>query len=125
MGDSSRDSGTGPFTEITVRIPEELARRVSAEDEVERRVLEALALDEYRRGHLDRAELGRLLGFDTQARLDAFLAAHEVVPPADASELDDASRARGRQAAANIIARRKGVTLGDLAIKDLINDGRP
>jgi hypothetical protein len=35
------------------------------------------------------------------------------------------SRARARQAAANIIARRKGVTLGGLSIKDLINEGRP
>jgi hypothetical protein len=33
-------------------------------------------------------------------------------------------RARARQAAANIIARRKGVTLGGLKIKDLINEGR-
>jgi hypothetical protein len=35
------------------------------------------------------------------------------------------TRARARQAAGNIIARRKGVTLGGLNIKDLINEGRP
>jgi Uncharacterised protein family (UPF0175) len=125
MDDSSPDPGTGPFTEITVRIPDELARLIGTDGEVERRVLEALALDEFRQGHLSQVELGRLLGFDTQARLDAFLAAHEVPHTSDASELDDASRARGRQAAANIIARRKGVTLGGLSIKDLINEGRP
>jgi hypothetical protein len=33
--------------------------------------------------------------------------------------------AEARRAAARIIARRKGVTLGDLKIKDLINEGRP
>jgi hypothetical protein len=38
--------------------------------------------------------------------------------------LDEESRIRARQAAANIIARAKGVTLGDLKIKDLINEGR-
>jgi len=34
-------------------------------------------------------------------------------------------RAKARQAAANIAARRIGVTLGDLIIKDLIDEGRP
>jgi prevent-host-death family protein len=32
---------------------------------------------------------------------------------------------RARQAVARIVARRKGVTLGGLKIKDLINEGRP
>jgi hypothetical protein len=85
--------------------------------EVERRVLEPLALGEFKLGHLTKPELPRLLGFATGAALDAFLQAH------DASALDDASR--GRRAAANIIARRKGVALGGLGIKDLINEGRP
>ncbi|PTQ92152.1 prevent-host-death family protein [Nitrosomonas nitrosa] len=35
------------------------------------------------------------------------------------------NRAKARQAAANIAARRIGVTLGGLKIKDLINEGRP
>ena len=34
-------------------------------------------------------------------------------------------RGKARQAAENIIARSKGVTLGGLKIKDLINEGRP
>lgn len=71
-------SGAGGFTEITVRIPDELARLVGAAGAVERRVLEALALDEFRQGHLSRAELRRVLGFETRGRLDEFLAAHEV-----------------------------------------------
>jgi hypothetical protein len=37
---------------------------------------------------------------------------------------DDEGRGGARQAAANIIARRKGVTLGGLSIKDLIAEGR-
>lgn len=38
--------------------------------------------------------------------------------------LDEEGRIKARQAAANIIARAKGVTLGGLKIKDLINEGR-
>jgi prevent-host-death family protein len=43
-----------------------------------------------------------------------------LVPPDSAFDRD---RARG--AAARIRAMRKGVTLGGLSIKDLINEGRP
>lgn len=34
-------------------------------------------------------------------------------------------RVKARQAAANIRARRVGVTLGDIKIKELVNQGRP
>ena len=123
--------------EITVRIPDDLAQRLGTPGEVERRALEALALEEYKLGHLTSPELRRLLGFGTRAKLDEFLRAHDVYEPYTLEELereredlaaivpDEESRARARQAAANIIARRKGVTLGGLSIKDLINEGRP
>ena len=123
--------------EITVRIPDDLARRLGTTGELERRALEALALEEFKLGHLTRPELRRLLGFGTRAKLDEFLTAHEVYGTYTAGDLererqdlativpDEESRARARQAAANIIARRKGVTLGGLSIKDLINEGRP
>ena len=64
--------------EITVRIPDDLAHRLGATDELERRALEGLALEEFKLGHLTRAELRRMLGFGTRAKLDEFLAAHEV-----------------------------------------------
>ncbi len=64
--------------EITLRIPDELARLLGTIGEIERRALEALALEEFRLGHLNRTELRRLLGFGTRAKLDEFLAAHEV-----------------------------------------------
>jgi hypothetical protein len=76
--DDNTPPGVGAYTEITVRIPDELARLLGAAGTVERRVLEALALDEFRQGHLSRAELRRLLGFETRGRLDEFLASHEV-----------------------------------------------
>jgi hypothetical protein len=131
------DSTSAALTEITVRIPADLARRLGTGGEVERRVLEALALDEFRQGHLSRTELRRLLGFATRAKLDEFLTGHGVFGAYTPEDLerdredqaavvpDEESRARARQAAANIIARRKGVALGGLSIKDLINEGRP
>jgi Uncharacterised protein family (UPF0175) len=72
------DSTRAAYTEITVRIPDDLARRLGTGGEVERRVLEALVLDEFRQGHLSRAELRQLLGFATRGKLDEFLTAHGV-----------------------------------------------
>jgi hypothetical protein len=114
--------------DIMVRIPDDLARRLGTAGEVERRALEALVIAEYRLGHLTEPDVRRLLGFDAGgATLDSFLKAHDVSEPRTSvpEALDDQSRARARQAADNIIARRKGVTLGGLNIKDLINEGRP
>jgi hypothetical protein len=56
--------------DITVRIPDDLARRLGSTGELERRALEALALEEFKLGHLTRRELRRLLGFGTRAKLD-------------------------------------------------------
>ena len=38
---------------------------------------------------------------------------------------DQADRERARGVAARIRARRRGITLGGLSIKDLVNEGRP
>ena len=130
MDDNTPGRDDGTYREITVRIPDELARRLGTRGEVERRVLEALAIEEFKLGHLSRAELWRLLGFKTGEALDGFLQAHEAYgrdeTAAERSDADDdARRAKARHAAANIIARRKGITLGGLKIKDLIKEGRP
>ena len=53
--------------EITLHIPDELARLLGSTGEIERRALEALALEEYKLGHLTKPELRRLLGFGTRA----------------------------------------------------------
>ena len=66
------DSTSAALTEITVSIPAYLARRLGTSGEVERSVLEALALDEFRQGHLGRVELRRLLGFATRASSMSF-----------------------------------------------------
>ena len=134
MIDIPAERGQVTDMEITVRIPDDLARRLGTAAEVERRALEALALEEYRLGHLTKPELRRLLGFGTRSKLDEFLKAHDILEPYTLDERehrgpaeaapDEARRAKARQAAANIIARGQGVTLGGLRIKDLINKGR-
>jgi len=136
MDDSIPDPRGSAYTEITVRIPDDLARRLGTVGEIERRALEALAVEEFKLGHLTKPELRRLLGFGTRMKLDEFLKAHDVYEPYTLDDLereredlaaivpDKKSRARARQAAANIIARRKGVSLGGFSIKDLINEGR-
>ncbi len=122
---------------VVLHIPDDFAEQLSVGEDVERRALEALALESYRAGRLTKAELRRLLDIRSPYELDGFLKAHDVYEPdtvkdverevAVLSELasDDADRMRARQAAENIIARRKGVTLGGLTIGDLINEGRP
>jgi Uncharacterised protein family (UPF0175) len=67
--------------EITVRIPDDIAKRLGTAQELERRTLEALALEEFKLGHLTKMELRRLLGFETRYELDGFLKAHEVYEP--------------------------------------------
>lgn len=64
---------------LTVRIPDDLAKRLAADGgDIERRALEALALEEYRAGRRTRPELRRMLGFATRAELDGFLKEHSV-----------------------------------------------
>ena len=77
--------------EITLHIPDEFARLLGGTGEIERRALEALALEEYKLGHLTKPDLRRLLGFGTRSKLDEFLKAHDVFEP---YTLDDLERER-------------------------------
>ena len=64
---------------LTVPIPDDLGERLSADGaNLSRRALEAFAVEEYRASRLTLSELGRLLGFETRASLDAFLKARGV-----------------------------------------------
>ena len=65
--------------ELTVQIPDDLATRMSASGgDLSRRALEALALEEFKGGHITKPELRRLLGFESRYQLDGFLKAHDV-----------------------------------------------
>jgi hypothetical protein len=77
--------------DVTIQIPDDLARRLGATGDLSRRALEALAVDEFRLGHLTPAELRRLLGFGTREALDRFLKAHGVYA---AYTLDDFEQER-------------------------------
>jgi hypothetical protein len=64
---------------LTVQIPDDLARSMNAAGgDLSRRVLEAVALDEYQSGRLTKPELRQALGFATGYELDGFLKAHQV-----------------------------------------------
>lgn len=66
--------------ELTFQIPDDLAHRLGAGTaDLSRRALEALALQEYKEGRLSKAELRRLLGFETRSTLDEFLKTHNVM----------------------------------------------
>jgi hypothetical protein len=75
---------------VTVQIPDDLAKRLAASgDDLSRRALEGFALEEFKAGHVTKAELRRLLGLETRYELDGFLKLHGVV--ADVS-IDDLRR---------------------------------
>ena len=65
--------------ELTLHIPDEMAKRLAASgSDLSRRALEAFALEEYKAGRLTDPQVRQLLGFETRDELDGFLKAHEV-----------------------------------------------
>jgi len=64
--------------DVTIHIPDDLATRLGTSGDLPRRVLEALAIDEFRMGRLTQPELRRLLGLRTPQAVDALLKAHSV-----------------------------------------------
>jgi hypothetical protein len=78
---------------VTLEIPDDVAERLRAGgDDLPRRALEALVLEEYKRGRLTRPEARRLLGFETRAELDEFFAAHETFGTYTADDLEQDRR---------------------------------
>ena len=65
--------------DLNVKIPDDLAQRLAAGNvDLSRRALEGFALEEYKADRITKAELRRLLGFETRYELDGFLKAHQV-----------------------------------------------
>ena len=73
---------------LVVQIPDDLAERLGTTGELERRALEALALEDFKLGRLTKPELRRLLGFGTRMELDGFLKAHDVFEPYTLADFD-------------------------------------
>ncbi len=124
---------------VMVPIPSDLAARFGSEAELGRRVVEALALEEYRAGRMPRAELHQVLGFRTGGELESFLKAHgeASVPASDEFDQDLAGirlalrsedEDQRKAAAADLVQRFRTFaashTLGGLNLKDLISEGR-
>jgi hypothetical protein len=64
---------------VTVEIPGDIARRLSAGGgDLPRRVLEALLAEEYKPDRITKPELQKLLGIETSYELDGFLKGHDV-----------------------------------------------
>jgi hypothetical protein len=64
---------------LDLEIPDDLVGPLSATGpDIPRRALEALGVEEYKKGHISKAQLRRLLGIETRYELDGFLKAHEV-----------------------------------------------
>ena len=64
---------------LTVRIPDDLAARLRAGGtDLERQALEALVLEGFRAGRLNKDELGRVLGLEGHDQVDGFLKARDV-----------------------------------------------
>ena len=78
--------------EVTIRIPEDVARIISPDGvDLERQILEATALEEYRSGKLSHGQVGRLLGLD-RFQVDAFLKQHNVPLNYTLDDLEDDRR---------------------------------
>ena len=116
-----------PGMNVTVRIPDELAARLAAQDgDLERRALEALVLEEFRAGRLSKAELQAALGFEGLTVVDGFLKSHGVSE--ESGRETDAQRAArqamtGKALAAEFRAFRRGRRLGGLDPKELVREG--
>jgi len=73
---------------VTLNIPDDLAKRLASRGDLSRRALEALALEEFRLGNLTCPELRHLLGFRSRDALDGFLKAHGIFEPYAIDDLE-------------------------------------
>lgn len=83
--------------QITLNLPDELARRVAPEGKDPARVaLEALALEGYRTELLSESAVRQMLGLQTRLEVHEFLKQHGVYLHYDVSDLEQ-DRATARQ----------------------------
>ena len=72
--------------EVTVELPDDIARRLGEPSEMPRQMLEAFAAEAYRGQRLSRHQLSRLLGLDYWQTED-FLTQHEARRPFTLADL--------------------------------------
>ncbi|MGH9949284.1 MAG: UPF0175 family protein [Pyrinomonadaceae bacterium] len=62
-----------------VNLPDTVAGQIAASEKaLERSLLEALALEEYRCGRVSAFQVGQMLGFEHPTEVDAFLTEHRM-----------------------------------------------
>jgi Uncharacterised protein family (UPF0175) len=82
---------------LILRIPDDVASRIAAQGgDLERRALEALVLEEFRAGRMNKGELRRTLGFVVLNEVDGFLKAHDVFEDYTIADLDRETQALDR-----------------------------
>ena len=74
---------------LTLRIPDELAARLGATGpDLERQALEALVVESFRAGRLNKDELAQVLALDGGDKIDGFLKAHDVFEPCTVEDIN-------------------------------------
>jgi len=74
---------------VTVEIPDDLAGMLAARGvDPSRAVLEAVAVEGYRRDLFSESAVRRLLGFETRVRVHGFLKEHNVYPHYTLADLE-------------------------------------
>ncbi len=64
---------------ITLNLPEDIVKELTDQGEdISRKAIESLALEEYRMGHLGEEQIRRMLGFESRFQVHAFLKAHHT-----------------------------------------------
>jgi Uncharacterised protein family (UPF0175) len=89
------------LVEITIKIPDEFARKIASEGSDPARIaLEASALEGYRAERLSESAVRQMLGFETRMEVHAFLKHHEVYLHYDIADLEQdqatAEKLRGK-----------------------------
>ncbi len=74
---------------LFVSITDELATRLGAIGlDLERQTLEALVLEKFRVGLLNKDELAQVLGYDGGDQIDGFLKTHDVFEPSTVEDIN-------------------------------------
>ena len=66
--------------QVTVQLPDDIAKLLGSEAEIPRRLLEAYAIEGYRTEKLSRHQVSQLLGLD-RWKTEEFLAQHQAQRP--------------------------------------------
>jgi hypothetical protein len=73
---------------LILHIPDDLAERLGVDGDLDRQALEALAVEAFRAGRLEKPDIRRLLGFTTRYALDGFLKQHGLFETFTADDVE-------------------------------------